>query len=377
MKKTSHIFAVLSGIAVFLLFIASCVLVLVHSRQTSDAVREGISLCTQSVIPSLFPMLFLSQYLIKSGAAAQAGKLLEKPVRLLFGLPGVCGVAVLTAFVGGYPAGAKSAEALYSEGVITRKEGERLCNTALCAGPGFAVGMIGAGLYNHKSLGLLILTAQVISCIIIGIAYNVSGLRDNRSIRGRAVPRTEQIGKSDAFVSAVSDTAESMLHMCGFIVLFRVFAVLLDTAGINAYLGGFTERIGLGAVGSDMLPCISEVTSGSILSVKYGLPFTAFLVGFGGLSVHFQNFALCREIRPRKSVYFITRIAQGTLCGLITSLALRLPCFSDVALPAARTMISGIPTAFSQGSAGFGCALLVMCLMSVICLPQRSGAEGE
>lgn len=377
MKKSNCLIAGFSGISVLLLFTASCVLLLVYSRQTSDAVREGISLCAHSVIPSLFPMLFLSQFLIKSGAAAQAGRLLDKPVRLLFGLPGVCGVAVLTAFAGGYPAGAKSAEALFSEGVISRKEGERLCNIAFCAGPGFAIGMIGAGLYNEKSLGLLILTAQVISCIIIGIAYNVSGFRDNHSVSRSAIRPVQQIGKADAFVCAVSDSAESMLHMCGFIVLFRVLSSLLDAAGINDLLGRMTGWIGLGAVGMDILPCVSEVTAGSILSVKYGVPFTSFLVGFGGLSVHFQNFAICREIRPRKLVYLTTRIAQGTLCALITSLSLRLPFFSEFSLPTSRTMISGIPTAFSQGTAGFGCALLVMCLMSVICLPRRSGAEGE
>ena len=357
--------------AALLLSSAACGAVLVFSERTAAAVREGIALCGMSVIPSLFPMMFFSQYMIRSGGAELAGWLLEKPVRALFGLPGVCGVALMTALIGGYPAGAKSAEAMAASGLISREEGERLANIAFCAGRGFAIGMIGADLYKNKSAGLLILTAQALSCIIIGTAYNAINRKRGHSASGRGKNPVTDARNADAFVTAAADTSSAMLGMCGFILLFKVMAALLDASGINRALGMLSEYLGAGSLGYNLLPCLSEVTAGSLLSVRYGLPFTAFVVGFGGLSVHFQNFAACRGLRLSKPRYFLTRIIQGALCSLIVSLALRLPWFSALALPASGAVISGIPAGFSRGSSQFGCAMLVMCLMSVICLPNR------
>ena len=233
--------------------------------------------------------------------------------------------------------------------------------------------MVGAGLYNNQSVGMLILTAQAISCIMIGIVYNIAcGLRHSSphkrtedDIRHTAIARSH-----DAFVTAAADTASTMLGMCSFIILFQVITSVLDAAGINQALGRLSQSAHFGDTGEYLLPCITEVTGGSIISVKAGLPLTAFVMGFGGLSVHFQNFALCRTIRPRKWLYILTRLVQGILCSLLVSLALRLPCFASVSVPAAKTVIDSVPAEFSQVSTGFGCTMLVMCLMSVICLPQ-------
>ncbi len=345
-------------------------LLMMYSGDTAGAVRRGITLCVTSVVPSLFPMLFFSQYVVKSGAAEMAGSLLRKPTGLLFGLPGVCGVALLTAFVGGYPAGARAAETLVDEGKITRREGERLADIAFCAGPGFAIGMIGASVYKNKSVGLLILTAQAFSCIIIGIGSRF--LAGSHSASSKFQKHADHIVRNpDAFVQSAADTAATMLHMCSFIILFQVITALLSSTGINDLIGRLTGLVGLGDFGKILLPCTVEVTAGSMLSANAGIPFTAFVAGFGGLSVHFQNFAICRTIRPRKAVYFFTRIIQGVLCSLFVSLSLRLPCFSSVTLPASGRVIGGVPADFSHVSTGFGCVMLVMCLMSVICLPSR------
>lgn len=348
-----------------------CAAFLIHSASAADAVRRGIEICGVSVIPSLFPMMFLSQYIVKSGAAELAGGLLDKPVRLLFGLPGICGVALLTAFIGGYPAGARAAESLTADGKITREQGERLADIAFCAGPGFAIGMIGGELYKNKSVGLLILTAQAFSCIIIGTVLKFV-FKDKESFSASRTKSPQRISRgSDAFVQSAADTASTMLNMCSFIILFQVIISMLDTTGINTALGMLTQTAGLGDKGKMLLPCAVEVTSGSILSVSAGLPFTAFVAGFGGLSVHFQNFAVCRTIRPKKQVYFLIRIIQGGLCSIIVTFALRLPCFASIVLPVSGSAAQAVPVRFSRVSVGFGCAMIVMCLMSVICLPSE------
>ena len=350
---------------------AVCGMLIVYSDEASRAVKKGITMCCAGVIPSLFPMMFLSQYMIRSGAAELAGAALEKPARFLLGLPGVCGVALMTAFVGGYPAGAKAAETLVKEGRITRREGMRLAETAFCSGPGFAIGMVGCGLYKNKTVGLLILTAQAFSCIIIGIAYRLFSAVDSSPRDSGFGNEPDAKSHSDAFVRSATGTASVMLDMCAFIVLFQVITALLERSGINSALEWAVRSAGLGDVGKILLPCAAEVTGGSVLSVKMGLPFTAFVVGFGGLSVHFQIFALCPSIRPDKARYLLVRIAQGAICSLLVRLGLELPYFSGVSLPVWSGAQSDLPMEFSGVSVGFGCAMLVMCLMSVICLPAE------
>lgn len=358
--------------------IAACAIVLSHSGQSAEAVRLGIEMCAGSVIPSLFPMMFLAQYFIKSGGAEEIGGLLEVPTRIFFGLPGICGAVILTGFIGGYPSGAAAAETLVQRGAISRREGERLANIAFCSGPGFTIGMIGAQLYKNKSVGLLILTAQVISCIIIGIALRlVAGNAIERpAIRANA-GHTDNDGGKNAFVESASAASSAVLAMCSFIILFQVINAMLDTLGIGKCIAMIFAKMGLAQWGQYLLPCVTEVTGGSMLSVNVGLPFTAFVAGFGGLSVHFQNFALCRSIRPNKARYLFTRLVQGGLCSLLVSAALKIPFFAEKCVSTASFAGTGIPTRFSSISGSFGAVMLVMCLMSVLCLPQNQKERRE
>ena len=365
--------------AVFTL--TGCAVVLLHTAQAAEAVRSGLRLCAGSVIPSLFPMIALSQYMIKSGGAQQIGVLLNAPTKRLFGLPGVCGAALLTGMIGGYPAGARAAATLVESGQISRREGERLANIAFCSGPGFTVGMIGAQLYKNKLAGLLILTAQMVSCIIIGMMWNgmqhMPRRKEWASQHPHISPVHTESRSSDAFVQSVSDAAATVLTMCGFVVIFQVMIAMMDAAGVNALAERVLERIGLDAFKTVLLSAISEVTAGSVMSVRLGLPFTAFVVGFGGLSVHFQNFAICRCVGLRKATYFFWRAVQGLLCGLLVTAALQLPCFAQICQPAAALTGNDGTAAFSPVSNTFGILMLVMCLMSVICLPGKHHSPGK
>ncbi len=354
------------------LCIAACAVVLSHSEQSAEAARRGIEMCATSVIPSLFPMMFLSQYLVRSGGAEQIGSILDAPTRALFGLPGVCGAAVLTGLVGGYPSGAASAEALVRRKAISRAQGERLVNIAFCSGPGFTIGMIGAELYKNKSVGVLILTAQAISCIIIGTAQRFIVHDSNGNIGSRmglCDSRDKNEGQN-AFVESAAAASSSVLAMCSFIIIFQVINSMLGVLGANKFAAHILGMVGMGHFGEYILPCVTEVTGGSMLSVNVGLPFTAFVVGFGGLSVHFQNFALCGGIHPSKRRYIFTRLVQGGICSMLVSAALRIPFFADMCVETAAVAGTG-GMRFSNVSVSFGAVMLVMCLMSVLCLPHN------
>jgi nucleoside recognition membrane protein YjiH len=108
--------------------------------QTVDGAREGLALCLDIIVPSLFPFFVLSALLIELGLADCLGRALERVMRPVFNLPGICGTAVVLGFLGGYPVGARTAIALYKKGLSSRSETERLLSFCNNSGPAFILG---------------------------------------------------------------------------------------------------------------------------------------------------------------------------------------------------------------------------------------------
>ena len=93
---------------------------------SATAAREGVALCLQTVLPSLFPFFVLSSLLIACGASELLSALLSPLMRPLFGLSGVGAAALALGLCGGYPVGARTAAELVENGALSRDEGERL-----------------------------------------------------------------------------------------------------------------------------------------------------------------------------------------------------------------------------------------------------------
>ena len=115
---------------VMLLLVTGLFWLLLDAAEVRTAVTEGLSLCTRSVIPSLFPFLAVSALLMSLGF----GEWLSGPLSGLMALYRIGGAgasALLLGLVGGYPVGARTAASLVSDGVLSKEEGERLltfCN---------------------------------------------------------------------------------------------------------------------------------------------------------------------------------------------------------------------------------------------------------
>ena len=85
---------------------------LFYPTQAAAGAKRGIGYCVDILIPSLFPFMALSVFVVKSGLAASMGRLTAGPCRILFGLPGSAAAAIVMSMVGGYPVGARAVAAL-------------------------------------------------------------------------------------------------------------------------------------------------------------------------------------------------------------------------------------------------------------------------
>ena len=104
------------------------VLTFIYSDEAIDAMGKGMRLCVNTVIPSLFPFLVVSEIFVASGGATLVGKLLSPVLGRIFGISGEGCVAYILGVLCGFPIGSRSAVSLYERGIIGKGELLHICS---------------------------------------------------------------------------------------------------------------------------------------------------------------------------------------------------------------------------------------------------------
>ena len=290
-------------IVCFLFLLLVCILC--NSKKTAEFAYIGLNTWYLNMIPSLFPFMATSSFIVKSGLAQKIGKPLGKITKALFGLSGSFAPVILLSMLGGYPVGAKGISQLAKSGTVSQKEAQKAALFSVCAGPGFIINFVGQSLYNSKAIGLIILCSQIISVILLGIIVNLfDKSKGEDCCCAKASGKTCSVGM--AVVESALDSSKGMLGICAFVVLFSAFIEI-----ISQIISDNTAE--------NMLCCLLEVCSAvNRLSQNCTLEMTAFAIGFGGLCVHFQIFSALGEISVNKLLFFCIRIIQGVITALLT-----------------------------------------------------------
>lgn len=293
-----------------LLILAASVLLIVFSEGSREGITQGTRLCLEVLVPSLFPFLAVTNLFVESGLCHRAGKLLKKPAAVLFGISGNLAPVILLSLIGGYPAGASGIAALRKQELISEDDAKKAAMFAVCAGPGFVVNYVGCSVYHSREIGLVILSAQILSVIITGIGMRLlTRPSQHNSIRENTAPK---IPFSTALVASVQTAAKGMLQICAFVLLFSA------VTGVCAQL--VRSDTALSAV-----YCTADVCTAVIqLSEQYPIELVAFAIGFGGMCVHFQIFAVLKGIHINKPLFFFIRIIQGLLTAGLAHIGLRM-----------------------------------------------------
>ncbi|MBU5626206.1 sporulation protein [Oscillibacter sp. MSJ-2] len=287
----------------YLFLLLTMAALLYWSQDVRAGVQEGISLCLQSAIPSLFPFFVVSSLLIDLGFADALGRRLEGLMQPLFHVGGAGAAALALGVLGGYPVGAGTAAALYSQQALSRDEAQRLLAFCNNCSPAFAVNVLGLGVFGSGRIGFCLWLIHVLAALLTGLFFR--GKRsDLRGVRLRRVKKA--LSFSEAFVKAAGSGARSMAGVCAFIILFSVALLPLRRLGgeTGALLIGFTELFnGAALLSADRL----------------GFLTAAGLLGWGGLSVHCQTLSVIPGLSSR--YYWMGKSIQCLLCVLLAAAA--------------------------------------------------------
>lgn len=332
----------------------------------TGGVSRGLAICSGVLIPSLFPFLALSGFLIRSGAAAAIGRRAGRVTRRLFGLPGCSAAGILIGFLGGYPSGATAVGELVRSGQIDREEARRMLRFCVNGGPGFVIGVVGVGLTGSTAFGAVLYGCHVLAALTLGMLGVPPEARKKKDT-GRTAGRGCSL--SEAFVESVTGACTSLTAICAFVLLFSAVLAWVDSTGFASAVCGTAQgakRL------TAWIACLLEVSCGCTAASSLGpltSLLTSFAVGFGGLSVHCQVAATLRGTGVMEPSFFLSRFAQGLLTAVLTVIALR---FIPVSLPVGQLMQTPIPK-LTSGSVVVSAALLVLCgvwMLTVGCLDK-------
>ena len=292
---------------------------MLYPQDSMSAAREGLKLCYNVIIPSLFPFFVLSALVVDLGLAGYIGRALEGLMRPLFNVPGACASAFVLGFVGGYPVGARTALSLYQKGMCTKTEAERLLSFCNNSGPAFLVGAAGVGVCHSAGYGLLLYGVHVLSAVIVGMLFAPrSGgfLPEDRS-------QIAAVSLSQALPEAVRSAVRAVLTVSGFVVTFSVVTGVLDASGLlPALVGTSAARLGLELHFARAL-CTGVLELGTGIGAMQGLMPTpanlalaAFLIGWGGVSVHCQTAAVIAGTDIKSARHTVGRLLHGAISAL-------------------------------------------------------------
>ena len=272
-----------TNILLFLPIAALMALLLLRSQVVADAVRQGLSLCAQSLLPALFPFFVAVSWAVNCGLFHTLQNM---------GIPTSAAVFFLGA-LGGYPLGARTAGEAYRGGLLTKAEAEHLLACCNNAGPAFILVVVGQTVFRSNAAGLALWGIHLAAALIVALFFC-------RRQAARTPSPLPNISPAAAFIAAVASAAETMVRLSAFVVFFTVVMALLASlfGTVPPLLAGFLE-----------------LTVGITALTPHRLGFTvaAGLLGWGGVSVHCQAAAVLSDTDLSLRQYLLGKALQGLL----------------------------------------------------------------
>lgn len=290
---------------------------IIFPKSSIDSVLNGTNLFINSVFPTLFPFLILTNILINYGGidifAKLLGPIIAKPLRIsknsIFPL--------LISFICGYPLGIKYVNDMYNQKIIGKNEFIRMTNIASNASPLFIIGTIGVSMLQNKTFGYILLFANYVSCIIMSFIIPIK--------KDTLIPniKLDKHKSKNNFGDILKFSLENALKTCaivgGFIILFSLVKEILIN---NFYTQILLKEL---PVLKSIIIGIFEITNGinllidTNISIQLKLSIISFLCSFSGSCIILQCYSFVyknTEFKINKYIFY--KLIQAIIAFVIT-----------------------------------------------------------
>lgn len=299
-------------------------LLLTNTVDASRLVNIGLTTWYKHMIPSLFPFMVLSGFLLRSGLSMQIAGLLNPILGRLFRLSPNCIYIIVMGFLCGFPMGANVIAESLALNRINRREAELLFAFCNNIGPVYFISFVTANcpfyplwltisiMYGIPLLyGFLLRYTRYRDILYYEISRGINKLYNNKC------SSTTNCTYLDAFQEALQKAITSIVTLGAYMVIFNVLQLPLYNTFYKVPENILCILKGLIEINSG----ISAITSAPEL---YLVVYTVFLP-FCGLCCFFQTYAMIKDTSLSLRRYFVHKIIQtiATILAYIVLLNVR------------------------------------------------------
>lgn len=278
--------------------------VVLGGESIGEYFREGVRLAVERVLPSTFPFMVLSSIaaaLIDPTVMPRITRAFER----IFSVSGAGLGAFIIGNLTGFPIGAKLTASLYKEGALSRSEAERLMAYSCNPSAAFTVAVVGGGMLGDNALGTILLLSVWLGGLVSAQLFRE---KCNNTYICDEKPRQ----KLD-FIENVKSAALSSIYMIAFVTLFFIATSIIK------------KRVSSGIIRAAFIIAL-EVTgavffvSEEIKNIYIAMSLSALALGFGGLSVMAQVYAVTDGSGLRMRKYFYIKIFSALFSAILAPL---------------------------------------------------------
>lgn len=266
---------------------------------TENGTKVAIIIWINSIVPVLLPFFIFSSFIKRTGSLKMF------PPKIY---------AFISAFLSGYPIGARIVSDYISEKQLTLKEGKYILSYSLVTGPAFILFTVGEFIGSREG-ALVVAIAHYAGAFLNSVLYKCpihKSSKVHKSINSKFFAN---------FTEAIYDGFRSMVVILAYLMFFSILINMAGSAGlwalidneiVAAIITGFLEMtVGIKAVGM----CLIGMDMRVVLA--------ATLVSFGGLSVIGQSASISGESGLSFTDIFKIKITHGLCAGIVATLIMR------------------------------------------------------
>ena len=345
MLKSKMYFLKLKRNFIPLLFLLFTCCLLLFSNSNLPAVKNGLSLFANSIVPSLLPFFIATQMLMHTNIVSQLGNLLNPIMKPLFNVRGEGAFAFIMGIISGYPVGAKIAVNLRKNNICSKEECERLLSFTNNSGPLFIIGTIGITMFCNTMIGILLFVSHLLSSICVGIVFRFWKSKNNKKIKSNKINNNkintnlnyinnykniDLSNLGEVIAESITSSISTIFMIGGFIVVFSAIISILNASQITNIviytLSPIFKLLNIEPLFiKGLFTGLFEITNGinlisniHIKNISLNLVFISFLLGFGGISVMLQVLSIVSKTDLSFRPYIVGKLLHGIISAVLT-----------------------------------------------------------
>ena len=253
----------------------------------------------------------------------------------IFNVSGQGAFCFVMGLISGYPIGAKIVCDFRKNNICSKTECERLLSFTNNSGPLFILSTVGISMFGNTQIGVLLLLTHILASLTVGFIfrfYKNNNFRESIINNQKKLNYVSFSNLGEVLNESILSSINTILSIGGFVVLFSsIISIMnstgilnsltflvspifnffhIDTSFISPFITGFLE----------ITNGICQISNIKIKNISVNIIFTAFLLGFGGISVLLQVLSIISKSDLSIKPYIFGKILQGIFASFYTFL---------------------------------------------------------